>query len=286
MTATIDPAEFHEAQRQMWDGAADAWRRWWPVIEEAARPVTDRLVSLAEVAPGDQVLDVGTGIGEPALTAARACAPGGRVLATDLSGQMLQIARDRAQDAGLDNVEFREAAGDQLGLDGEFDVALSRFTLMLVAEPDAMLASMRRALRPGGRMACAVWSSPDRVPMIAVPMLTLLRELQVEPPPPGTPGIFSLADPARLEGLVREAGFTDVAVEAVVGQVTFPDAEEFARYIGEVAGPGIQLALASLPEARRIEAWDAVVDALRAHAGEDGSVTLSAEALCVHGRAG
>src|SRR5919197_2211842 len=105
---SFNPEQFKAQQRQMWDNAAAGWQAWWENIERGAQKVSDRLVEMAQINPGDSVLDIATGIGEPAVTAAKRVKPNGRVVATDISPQMLAIAKTRAKSLGLDGImEFR-----------------------------------------------------------------------------------------------------------------------------------------------------------------------------------
>ena len=93
----------------MWNNAAEGWQTWWETIERGAQKVSDKLVELAEIKSGDKVLDIATGIGEPAVTAARKVMPHGKVIAIDISPQMLAIAKERTVSLGLQNiVEFKE----------------------------------------------------------------------------------------------------------------------------------------------------------------------------------
>jgi ubiquinone/menaquinone biosynthesis C-methylase UbiE len=102
--------DFKAQQRQMWDDAAAGWQAWWPTFERGAQKVSDKIVELAEIKPGDWVLDIATGIGEPAVTTAKKVMPDGKVVATDISPQMLAIAKTRAKSLGLDSViQFRES---------------------------------------------------------------------------------------------------------------------------------------------------------------------------------
>jgi ubiquinone/menaquinone biosynthesis C-methylase UbiE len=144
----FNPDEFKAQQRQMWDNAAEGWQAWWETIERGAQKVSDKLVELAEIKAGDKVLDIATGIGEPAVTAARKVMPNGRVFAIDISPQMLAIAKTRAKSLGLDNIiEFRESDGEKLDLPelsiARFDAILSRFGLMFFPNLPAALVRIR-----------------------------------------------------------------------------------------------------------------------------------------------
>jgi ubiquinone/menaquinone biosynthesis C-methylase UbiE len=140
----IDPVDFRDAQHESWDSAAVGWKEWSEFNDRADRHISERLVELAGVRPGSRVLDVAAGYGEPALTAARRAGPEGRVVATDISAEMLELGRERAAAAGLGNVEFMQS--DASGLDfphESFDAAVSRWGIIF--EPDASEASSSRA---------------------------------------------------------------------------------------------------------------------------------------------
>src|SRR5687768_1070532 len=210
----FDPTQYKVSQRQEWDQASAGWKKWWPTFERSMQPVSDRLVEMAGVGDGQRVLDIATGIGEPAVTAARRVGPAGRVLAVDLSPQMLEIAAERVAAEGFSNIEFLEADAGALDLpEKSFDAVLCRFGLMFLPDVDAALERVLRLLVPGGRFAAAVWGPPERVPMSSVPMGVIRYELQLPPPAPGTPGLFSLADASHLEETFERAGFSKVRTE-------------------------------------------------------------------------
>src|SRR5208282_5278982 len=120
-------------QKAAWDDSAEGWKRWWPSFEQAAQIVNERLVVLAGVRAGDRVIDIATGSGEPALTAARVVGQSGRVVAVDMSAGMLAIARDRIDAAGLHNVELVESDAESLSLEEHsFDAAVCRWGLMFM----------------------------------------------------------------------------------------------------------------------------------------------------------
>ena len=219
-TSNLDPVEFRAGQRQQWAKAATGWRKWSELIERAARGVSERLVELAGVEPGDRVLDVAAGYGEPTLTAAMAAGPEGAVVATDISAEMLAFGRERAGAAGLGNIEFVESDAASLEFsEGSFDAALSRWGIIFEPDAETAAAHVRGFLEPGARMAISSWGQPDRVPFMAIPMRTAMERLQVPPPAPGTPGALSRPTPEALGGLLDVAGFSDVDVEEA--QVTF-----------------------------------------------------------------
>lgn len=287
MTApTFDPTAYKSAQRKDWTDAAAGWRRWWPKLEIGVGPVAERLVELAEVKPGDRVLDIATGIGEPAVTAARRVGADGRVVATDIAPGMLEIGRERAAELGLANIEFREADAEELDLpEEEFDAALSRFGLMFLPDLGEALRRIRRSLVSGGRFAAAVWSSPERSPVVSAAFIVVARELELPPPGPGVPGPFSLADRERLEASFREQGFTDVRGEVMEIAAPFESVGEYVDYMRAIAAPIKNMLAEQMPE-RREEVWDAIRDAVAAHAAADGTVHLGGEVINVVGSRG
>src|SRR5579863_3634284 len=142
----FDPAAYKAQQREQWSNAAEGWRRQWATFERGAQPLSDRLMALAQVAPGQRVLDVATGIGEPAMTAARRVGPSGAVVALDQAPQMLAIARERIRDAGLSNVEFIEGDAETVALPPDaFDAVICRWALFFFPDPVGTLARLRAA---------------------------------------------------------------------------------------------------------------------------------------------
>src|ERR671933_2793096 len=206
--SSFNSEQFKTEQRQRWDNVAEDWKEWWQTVEVAAQKVSDRLVELAKVKPGQKVLDIATGIGEPAITAARKLAGSdnningtGYVLATDVSTQMLTIAKQRATELGLQHIiEFKEVDAEMLELsESSFYAVLSRWGLMFMPNLNNTLSQILRALIPGGRLACAVWAEASKVAFISFPLNIVMRELQVSLPPPGTPGPFTLSDISTLQ---------------------------------------------------------------------------------------
>jgi SAM-dependent methyltransferase len=269
----IDPVDFREAQHHHWDAAAVGWMEWSAFNDRADRHISERLVELAGVEPGSRVLDVAAGYGEPALTAARRAGPEGRVVATDISAEMLAFGRERAAAAGLGNVEFIEA--DASGLDfppASFDAAVSRWGIIFEPDAEAAARRIRGFLEPGARMAIASWGKPDQVPFLSIPMRTTMERLGVPPPPAGTPGPLSRPTPAALGGLLEGGGFSEVAVEQAEVIFEFDSPDHFTAYVRAIAAP-IRAMIAQHAGQAQEEAWDAITQAAAEEAG--GSKPLS-----------
>jgi SAM-dependent methyltransferase len=283
-TTTFDPAQYKASIRTEWRAAALGWRRWVRVLEAEAggRAVSRTLVGLAGIGPGEEVLDVAAGYGEPGLTAARAVAPGGRVVCSDISGEMLAFGRDRAAAEGLDNLEFIEGDAEELVFEqASFDAVLSRQGLQYLPDVPEVLARLYGFLKPHGRLAAAVWGPPDTV-QYAAPVPVIRAELQLPPAPAGIPGPFALADAGQLAGLVEAAGFTDVATGTVTAIYQTDSPELATRWLREVAPPISSLVDGRPPEVQE-RVWAKVTEAWAPYTTTDGHVRLENQAVWVTG---
>jgi len=277
----FDPVQYKASQKQDWSNVAAGWKKWWQTMERSARPASERLVELAEIRPSYQVLDVATGIGEPAVTAARKVGPTGKVVATDQAPLMLAIARERAAELGLANLEFREVDAEALDFpEQSFDAVLCRWGLMFLPDLTGALKRMHRLLKPGGQLAAAVWGPPATVPFISVAMNTVRQQLQAPLPSPDMPSPFSLADVTVLEQALKEAGFTGVRSEPLTLTFEWASAENYTNFQQDIAAPIIAM-LANESAERRATVWQAVTGAARQYAGSDGRVRMAGEAICV-----
>ncbi len=282
--SSFDPQEYKAQQREGWSAAAAGWKRWWHVLEGGAQPVSDRLVEQAALTPGHKVLDVATGIGEPAITAARRVQPGGRVVALDLAPGMLAIARERAAALGLDNVAFYEGDAESLDLEErDFDAALSRWGLMFLPELERALRGIGERLKPGGRLAAAVWGPPEEVPLLSIAMRAVMETLALPPPPPETPGPFRLADPEVLKRAFETAGFADVTIEPLTVTFEFDSPEAYVRFQQEVSTP-VRTVVEEQPPERQEAVWEAMRTALGPYTTPEGRVRLPNVTLCAVAR--
>jgi enediyne biosynthesis protein CalE5 len=282
---TIDPVEFRGGQKEQWDSAATGWRKWSQKIDDAAGHVSERLVELAGVEPGSRVLDVAAGYGEPSLSAARKAGPEGSVVATDISAEMLAYGRERAEAAGLQNIEFVES--DAISLDfpeDSFDAAVSRWGIIFEPDGEAAAGGVRGFLKPGARMAVSSWGPPERVPFLAIAMRTAMERLDVPPPPPGTPGPLSRPTPEAISALLEGGGFSDIQVEETEVTMEWESPEEFTTFIKEIAPP-ITAMIEPHPEEVQRETWEAITEAARDFAGGDGPVKATSLALLAVGKA-
>jgi ubiquinone/menaquinone biosynthesis C-methylase UbiE len=285
--STLDSKQYKEGQRQGWDSVANGWQKWWKITEIAAEKVSRRLIEHAKIKRGSRVLDIATGIGEPAITAAKQVGDSGHVLATDISSQMLSIAKQRAISLGLEGViEFKVGDAEAIDLPAStFDAALCRFGLMFLPDLRTGLSNIYRSLVDGGRLAAAVWASPDRVPFIALALNRVMKETKGPSlPPAGAPGPFSLSNENILRNSLIESGFKDVIIERMDVTFNFDSAEVYTSFVYETAAP-VQAMLANQQQERREEILKAISESAREYAENDTpNIRMSNEAICVVGR--
>ena len=279
--SAVDPKQYKETQRQNWDSVAHGWEKWWGTIEIGAEKVSRRLIELATIKIGSKVLDISTGIGEPAITAARGV---GQVLATDISSEMLSIAKQRAVNAGLQHmVVFKQGDTGTIELpNSSFDAALCRFGLMFLPDLDAALLNIYGSLVNGGRFAAAVWASPEKDGLFASTMNTVVKETHTSPPPEGSPGPFSLSDESLLRNYFVNTGFKDVTIERMNVTFDFESSEAYASFVYETAGP-LQEMLSNESSERRQKILRAVTESARKFADNTGTVKFSNDAICIVG---
>ena len=224
----------------------------------------------AGIHTGDHVLDVAAGSGAQTILVAKRVGPTGFVLATDISPQMLAFAKTEIQHAGLTNVETQVMDGQNLDLAEEsFDAVICRGGLEFFPEPEKGLASMRHVVKPGKKVAVVIFSATDKCPFVAIPASIIRERAQVEPPPPGAPGLFSLAKPGLLQEVYERAGFRDVQVVPVTTHLHLSSTAECVRFVQDVGGPVVQM-IAHLSDAERQEAWNEVEQALCRYEGPSG----------------
>ena len=268
--APFDPAAYKATTREQWQQAAEPWHRWGPTLEAWLGEATETMLDLAGVAAGTRVLDVAAGAGGQTLSAARRAGADGAVLATDIAPAILDYAEREARAAGLANVAVRAMDAEAFDLEpGTFDAAICRLGLMYLPSLPAALAGVRRALRPGGRLAAIVFSTPDRNGFFSVPVGIIRRRAGLGAPVAGQPGPFSLGADGVLAGALGAAGFSAVEVRAVDAPLRLPAAADCLRLEQESFGALHQM-LSGLDDAGRAAAWDEVGTALADFEGPDG----------------
>lgn len=280
MKVNEEAVAIKDREHKTWTSVAPGWRKHDERLVEITAPVTERMLDLAKLESAHRILDLACGTGEPALAAASR-AKSGSVVALDFVEEMLEFAREKADTRGLHNIEFQKADAEELRFsDSSFDVVTVRFGLMFMPEPLNCLKKAYRVLKPGGHIVGAVWSSPKENLWASMPMGIIRRELGMEPPPPGNPGLFAFADKTRLESIMREAGFHHVSVEPVkVRMSEFDSGKEYFDWTLDLAGP-VAMLFREIPKARQTEVRGEIE---REAGGSDGRVVFDGVAWVVHG---
>ncbi len=277
--AIDDPDTFRAASRGRWEEAAGGWSAAREAFQRAAAPVSQWLVDAIVPQPGQTVLELAAGPGDTGLLAAERVRPGGKLISTDGAEAMVAVARARAEELGLaDVVEAKPMEVEWIDLaTATVDAVLCRWGYMLVPDPETALRETRRVLRPGGRLAFAVWAAAAENPWSMGRRLVDLGF--VEPSPPHTPGPFALGDPDLVRELLYGAGWTD---EIVIEQLDFAfvaaDADAWwAQQLDcSLALKGL---VAELAPADHYRLRDAVDSDLERYALPDGTLRIPARTL-------
>jgi SAM-dependent methyltransferase len=272
-----DADAFRADSRARWEGAAAGWAAARAAMQADAQVVSHRMVDAIHPQPGHTVLELAAGPGDTGFLAAELIRPGGKLVCTDTADTMLDVARARAAELGLDNVEFELMDAEWIDRSAAtFDAVLMRWGLMLLADPEACLQEIRRTLKPGGRVALATWAAAEANPWS---MGRILVRIGVVPASPqGAPGPFALPDPAELGELLWSTGFEDVEVEPVDFAFHAPSADAWWEQQRHLS-PSLAAATAGLAPAEHYALRDAIDAELAAFTAADGTITIPARAL-------
>jgi SAM-dependent methyltransferase len=247
----MDPDEYRRTSHETWAAMAPGWERRRDYIWETSRAVGEWMVRELDPKPGDTVLELGAGPGDTGFTAAAILGERGRLISTDFSPEMVEVARHRGAELGLRNVDYRVMDAEHIELDSDsVDGVLCRFGYMLMANPAAALAETRRVLRPGGHLALAVWAAAERNPWAAIGGGILVARGHMPRPEPEAPGVFSMGSEERTRALLEGAGFTDVRIEEIAVRFVFSDVDDYVRFAAETAGP-FAMVIRGLSESER-----------------------------------
>lgn len=268
----FDAEKYKMTTREQWQSAAKAWSDWGQTIAEWLDPVTEIMLDMAEVAEGQAVLDVAAGAGEQTLLAARRVGAMGKVLATDISPNILEFAGELARQAGFKNVATKVLDGENLDVTaGSFDVVMSRVGLIYFPDQQKALKGMLRALKPGGRVAAIVYSTAENNKFFSTPISIVRRRAQLPPPAPGQPGPFSLGNTGVLEEAFERAGFKNIQSKVVSAPLRMSSAADYVRFAKESFGALHQM-LSGLDQAGKDAAWEEISQELSKFEGPLGFV--------------
>jgi len=264
------PEEYRQRSLETWNTMAAGWERRRAKMDRVTTPIRESLVRALAPEPGDTVLEVAAGPGDMTFAVAPLLGESGRVISTDFSPEMVEVARRRGAELGIVNVEHRVMDAESLELETHsVDGTVCRFGYMLMPDPPAALAETRRVLRRGGRLALAVWRGPEHNPWVAIVGRILTERGLMPPPEPGAPGMFTMASDERTSELLEEAGFGDVRIEDVPVLFVWSDVDD---YVGTASDTGGMFAnaWAAASEEEREELKHAFAEAFAPFAVDDG----------------
>jgi SAM-dependent methyltransferase len=262
-----------------WEQAAAGWGRRAGRVREMGMPVSMWMIEHLELKPGQRVLELAAGPGDTGFLAAERILPGGTLVSTDAAEAMLEIARARAGELGIENVEFSRLELEWIDLPtASVDAILCRWGVMLSVDPGAAMGEMRRVLRPGGRLALAVWDDSSRNPWATIPGRVLVTLGHAEPPDPSAPGMFALAAPGRLREMLESAGFVEVAVEAVELDRSHESVDDYLAETLDLSQAFADV-FGGLPEAGQAEVKREVASLAASFTQSDGSLSLPGSSL-------
>jgi len=265
--------------RQDWESQANSWYQERDALLTASRPIHEWLVRKLEPRDGQRVLEIAAGPGDTGFLAAKQLGSG-RLVSTDLASSMVDAARRRGAELGVENADYRTLDAQAMDCaDASFDGVICRWGFMLMPDPAAALRECRRVLVPGGRLVFAVFTGPDENAFASLPARVLIDAGHLQRPAPGAwqPGILALGDRARVQSLVDGIGFSSTHLEPVDMTWRFADADAYWKFLVDLT------ALGPLVRSLAAEARDAVRSAIDArliqYAGADG-IALPSRCWC------
>jgi len=271
-----DPDALRTEIAERWEKASKGWGAQRGVFQAAAEPVSQWLVERVDPQPGLKMLELAAGPGDTGLRAAELLRPMGTMIVSDVSEGMLEIARARAQELGITNVEFKAMDAEWIDLPtADVDGVLCRWGYMLLADPGTALRETRRVLKPGGTVALAAWTGPEDNPWSSVPNQELVKMGAIPPPDPDAPGQFTWREETVIAEALEEAGFVLAEIDQVDFTFRFPSLEDWWDAQLELS-PGLNEAVADITPAQRDDLRDAIDARLAEFVAEDGSIALPA----------
>jgi SAM-dependent methyltransferase len=277
----MDPEAERAASRERWESVAAGWESGADAFYDGALPVSHWMVDRLQPQPGQTILELAAGRGDVGFLAAELLHPGGKLISSDGAEAMVEAARRRAAQLGLDNVEFKPI--DLEWIDAKLatiDGILCRFGYMLVVDPEHALRDARRVLRPGGKIVIAVWDVPEANPWLST-FSSAARDLGLAPPAdPDAPGPFSLSAPGAVTELLQDAGFDAPLVEPI--DLTFRTPTLDALWETQRAmSSAMRKLLDGLAPADHYKLREATEERWAPYTAADGSVALPGRALGV-----
>lgn len=273
--------QIREQQKASWNKFSPGWKKWDSLMMDFLKPMENEIIRLLDPKDAEVILDIATGTGEPGLDIA-AMLKEGKVIIADISEDMLAIARENASNRNISNIETIVCDACELPFaDNTFDAVSCRFGFMFF--PDMMLAAkeMYRVLKPGGKIATAVWNVPEKNFWVTVIMETISRNIELPPPLPGSPGMFRCAEDGLMTELFQKAGLKNVSQKEIPGKLSSGTTDVYWTMMTEVGAP-IVAALSKADDATNKKIREEVYQALN-QKFPDGNIIIDSSALVIYG---
>jgi len=273
--------EIREQQKASWNTFSIGWQKWDCLLMGFSKPMGNEIIRMLNPKDADLVLDVASGTGEPGLSIAKKLS-GGKVVISDLSENMIQIAQEKANRSGIKNIETAVCDICELPFANDtFDAISCRFGFMFF--PDMLLAAkeMMRVLKPGGRVATAVWNVPEKNFWVTAFSGTIGRNMQLPQTQPGAPGMFRCAESGLIQNLFQQAGFKNTSESEVNGILKCGTIDVYWNLMTEVAAP-VVAALSKADDATKEkikrEVYQVVTEKY-----PDGNIRIDSSTLVIYG---
>ncbi len=271
-------ADQRQESLDRWEGMAAGWKATRADFQHMVEPVSVWLVDAIHPQPGQRLLELAAGLGDTGLLAASRVGPAGGVLITDGTEGMVAAAREHVEEVGATNVELRTMQAEWLDLPAaSVDGVLCRFGYMLLVDPEAALRETRRVLKPGGRVALAVWDALEHNPWMGV-IRNTLAESGLAPAQPEGPGPFSLGSAEAVRELLDATGFDDIEVEGLDLSVDFPSLDVWWDHVMQTSMTTAAV-VRGLTPAEHYRLRDLVDAGYAPYVRDDGSLQVPGRAL-------
>lgn len=230
--------QIRDQQKDSWNKTSAAWKKWDAITMDFLSVMGNEIIRHIKPTGNQLLLDIAGGTGEPGLSIASMLTDGGKVIISDLAEDMLAVAREKAVAKGVTNIETIQCDVSSLPFDNNnFDAVSCRFGFMFF--PDMQLAAneMFRVLKPGGRIATAVWNVPEKNFWVTATMGTIMKDMELAPPPPEAPGMFRCAKPGRMKEIFEKAGFKNYHEKEIATTLKAGTLENYWSMMTEVGAP-------------------------------------------------
>ncbi len=271
-----------EQQRDTWNAFSGGWKKWDNWVMKYIEPLGTEIINHLNLKATDRVLDVATGTGEPGLSIAKIVS-NGKVVGTDISEKMIEIAEENAEKRNVRN--YKAIVADVCDLpfeDNSFDAISCRFGFMFFPDMSLAAKEMARVLHVGGTFATSVWGTPEKNFWVTSIMGPVSKNMNIAPPPPGSPGMFRCTDKNMMIDLFKKAGFSEVNLKEVNTSGNVESFEHFWEYMNDVAAP-VASAMSKADDKMKLKIKSEVAESFMKKFARDKDISMEYQAYLIYG---